>query len=227
MKIAFKILVLAVSINLLNSCCPTKATSTSPGFPCNLLYSPVAGIDYSKLSEDGAYGSLNAESLLSYRLGLDAMMPLNEQVSLESGLHLAGKGGKSSFESDGDGEGAYSFEDKTRLNYLDVPLLARYRLGESGFSIYGGVQPSLLLSAKQKSDGTGSESQSTNIRDRYKSLDMAGSLGVGYGFGNGLRINFGYDHGFSNIVKSDAFGSGKISNRTFKLTLGYNLGKRK
>lgn len=194
----------------------------------DLVYSPAVSIDFSKFSEEDGYeGSDDGSFLGGPQLGIDVIAPINEQLSLESGLRFAGKGSKSSFESEADGgEGAYSFEDKTRLNYFDIPILARYRLGEGGFSVYGGVQPSLLLSAKQKSEGTGSESQTMNVKDSYKSLDMAGSVGMGYAFGNGLRINLGYDHGFANIAKGDAFGTGKINNRTLKLTLGYTFGKK-
>ena len=193
----------------------------------DVVYSPTVAIDFSKFSEsDGYENSNNGGALLGPQLGIDLIAPINEQLSLESGLRFAGKGNKTSFEGQ-ESEGAYSFEDKIRLNYLDVPLLARYQLGKGGFSIYGGVQPSLLISAKQKGEGTGSESQNTDVKDSYKSLDMAGSIGMGYEFTNGLRVNLGYDHGFANIADNSAFGAGKINNRTFKLSLGYKFGKKK
>ena len=197
---------------------------------CELLFGVAAGAGSSNINEKMEYAGSNSGggSLIGPHIGVDVFSPISKRLSLQSGLRFAGKGNKTSFESEGDGgEGAYSFEDKIRLNYLDMPLLARYRIGEGGFSVYGGVQPSLLLSAKQKSEGTGSEGQTTDAKDSYKSLDMAGSVGVGYAFGNGLNVNLGYDHGLSNIAKSDALGMGKIQNRTIKLTLGYTLGKKK
>lgn len=200
-------------------------------FSCKKVhFSPIVGIDSSKFNEsDGYSGSSNEGSLIGPQFGIDVISPINPQLSLESGLRFAAKGNKTTFDSGDDGfEGeAYSFEDKTRLNYIDVPVLARYQIGGNGFSVYGGVQPSLLLSANQKSSGSESENQSMNVKDSYKTLDMAGSLGVGYQFKNGIRLNLGYDHGFSNIVKSNAFGMGNINNRTFKLTVGYRLGKKK
>ena len=200
-------------------------------FSCeNLHFSPIASIDFSKFDESEGYGeSNNGSSRIGPQFGIDIISPINPQFSLESGLRFAAKGNKTSFDSSGDGfEGeAYSFEDKTRLNYIDIPVLARYQIGGNGFSVYGGVQPSLLLSAKQKSEGTGSEGQTTDVKDSYRTLDMAGSLGVGYQFKNGIRLNMGYDHGFSNIAKGDAFGMSKINNRTFKIGIGYALGGKK
>lgn len=195
----------------------------------DIVMSPVVAIDSSKFSEEGDYGGSNdGGSLIGLQLGMDAFAPINEQLSLESGLRYAAKGNKTSFESGGEFEGEnYSFEDKTRLNYIDIPVLARYQLGNSGFSAYGGVQPSLLLSAQQKSSGTGSEDQSMRVTDSYKTLDFAGSLGVGYQFQNGIRLNLGYDHGFSNIAKSDAFGASTLNNRTVKLSVGYTIPLKK
>lgn len=195
----------------------------------DVVMSPVIAIDSSKFSEEGDYGGSNdGGSLIGLQLGVDAFAPITNQLLLESGLRYAAKGNKSVFDNGGEFEGEnYSFEDKTRLNYIDFPVLARYQVGNSGFSVYGGMQPSLLLSAKQKSSGTGSEDQSTQVTDSYKRLDFAGSLGIGYRFQNGIRLNLGYDHGFSNIAKSEAFGAGSINNRTVKLSVGYTIPLKK
>lgn len=195
----------------------------------DVVMSPVVAIDSSKFSEEGDYGGSNGgSSLLGLQVGVDAFAPLTDQILLESGLRYAAKGNKTSFEGGGEFEGgSYNFEDQTRLNYIDIPVLARYRFGSSGFSAYGGLQPSLLLSARQKSSGTESVDQTTTVTDGYKTFDFAGSLGVGYRFQNGIRVNLGYDHGFSNIAKSDAFGVGAIRNRTVKLSVGYTIPLKK
>ena len=192
-------------------------------FSCqDLHFSPAVGLDSSQFSEeDVSPGSENGGgSLIGFQLGLDAIVPINPQLGLESGLRLAGKGNKTGMSGDG-----YSYSDKTPMTYLDVPVLARYGIGESGFSVYGGIQPSVLLGAKRKSDGSEGGSNSETVTDNFKTLDMAGSLGAGYQFANGIRLNLGYDHGFSNIAKDNTLGMGKINNRTLKLTLGYTFGK--
>ncbi len=194
---------------------------------CNFFWGIDAGASSSNIREKSEYSGINdGSALLGPQVGVTVFSPINERLSMEGGLRYAGKGTKTSFDGS-DGEENYSYSDKTRLNYLDVPLLARYQVGQGGFSVYAGVQPSLLLSAKRKSEGSGTESQTTDVKDSYKSLDMAGSVGVGYAFGNGLRLNAGYDHGFANIANNDAFGAAKIRNRSFKLTLGYRFGTKK
>lgn len=191
-------------------------------FSCkNLVYSPVLGIDASKFAEDGDYGDSGSQSLIGIQAGVDINAPINEQLSFESGLKLAGKGTKS-----GSGSEEYSYNTKTNMTYIDVPLLTRYSFGQ-GFSAYGGVQPSVLVSAKQKTDGIEGGSSGQNVKDNFKGTDLAGSIGVGYQFKNGIRLNLGYDHGFSNIAKSESFGAGKINSRTFKFTVGYQLGGKK
>lgn len=194
---------------------------------CDLFWGVDAGASSSNINEKSEYSGINdGSAIIGPQVGVTVLSPINERLSLEGGLRYAGKGNKTSFE-DSDGEENYNYSDKTRLNYLDVPLLARYKVGQGGFGVYAGVQPSLLLSAKRKSEGTGSENQTADVKDSYKSLDMAGSVGVGYAFGNGFQINAGYDHGFTNIADNNSFGTGKIRNRTFKLTLGYRFGTKK
>jgi len=190
-------------------------------FSCKkLIFSPIIGIDASKFSDEDDYAGSNGESLIGYQVGIDAIVPFNDLLSFESGLHLAGKGNKSSFSGDG-----FSSEDKINMTYIDLPMLARYNVGQGGFSVYGGLQPSILLNANQKTVNDDSE-DSQKVTDQFKTLDLAGSIGVGYQFSNGVRLNLGYDYGFSNISANQDFGTGKVNNRTFKLIVGYTLGQK-
>jgi len=217
MKTIIQICLLAFVLITLQNCCSIYYfddidPACSPGH-----LSPIGAIDVSKFNEGGEYGNSSGESTIGFQLGVDFIIPVNDQVSAETGLRLARKGSKSSF-----GDADYSFEDKVLSTYVDIPLLARYKIGQKGFSVYGGLQPSVLLGAKRKSKVDGSSS-SQKVTDQYKTLDLAGSIGVGYQLDNGIKLNLGYDHGFVNISKNNDFGGSKINNRTFKLMVGYVL----
>jgi len=198
---------------ILGGCC-----ATNPFF-CDVVASPIVAVDYSQFSDEGTSGDSN-KSLAGFQVGTSVSKPIIEQLSLETGAHLATKGNKTSL-SDGE---EFSYSSKIVSTYLDVPVLARYALGQSGFSVYGGVQPSLLLSAKTKTSGTGGE-DSQKITNNYKTLDLAGSVGVGYQFTSGFRLLLGYDHGLTDI--SNTPNAPKTHNRTLKFGIGYSFGGEK
>lgn len=221
----FRFTIMVITATSLTSCCTSKEAMDTP--ICKILTSVGGGGAASNMSESGDYENNSNESKLGVHIFANAHIPINENLGLETGLGFTGRGSKSSYEGEGGefGEEVYSQEDKVNLSYLDVPILARYQFNNSGFSAYGGLQPALLIGAKQKSNASGSESQSTDVKDRFKSFDTSAVFGVGYAFKNGLMVNAGYDHGLFNIAESSDFGNVNIKNRTFKVSLSYMFGK--
>lgn len=183
----------------------------------------LTGFVSSNINEGVDYGD-NNDSKLGLQLGVNVLLPLKNNLRLETGLAYASKGSKSSYNSQ-DGEESFSQEDKLNLSYLEAPILARYRFKNTGFSAYSGLQPALLLNAKQKSEATGSSSQDMDVKDRFKSFDTSAVFGVGYEFKNGLMLNAGYDLGLRNIAENTDFGTSTVKNRAFKVSLAYIFGK--
>lgn len=212
MKILLNLVALSALLFYLAGCCPPL---------CNVYYSPLAGIDLSNIGEDSDYGESDHDPLLGFRAGIDAFTPFNEQWTFGAGAHLARKGTKTNTTGEGDGY-SYSYDNKTMLTYLDVPVVARYGIGETGLGVYGGFQPSLLLGAKTKTSGDGVPTSTNDVKDQFGSLDLAASLGVDYSFTNGIRLKLGYDHGLVNIADNDYY---ELRNRTFQFTVGYTLQK--
>lgn len=222
MKKLVNLTIIATTAITFTACC----TLHTPIF-CDAQFSTAGGINFSNLSEDDDYGSSDNKSKLGMQLGANALFPVNQNLRLETGLGYANKGSKSSYEGErGEfGEEVFSAEDKTTLSYLEAPVLARYQFSNTGFSAYGGLQPALLLGAKQKSEQTGSQSQDMDVKDRFKGFDTSAVFGVGYEFNNGLMVNAGYDLGLVNIAESNEFGNASIKNRAFKISLAYIFGK--
>jgi len=92
--------------------------------------------------------------------------------------------------SDADDDG------KLDLSYISVPVLAKYM--NSGFSIVLGPQISFLASAKSKSS-EGDE----DLKDQFKSTEMAGVIGAGYTLSNGFGFEARYQVGLSNVAKAN------------------------
>lgn len=222
MKNLMRFTIAAITATTLTSCCASKDMAETR--LCKILMSTGAGGNSSTVSEGGDYGGNDNESKIGFQLGANALFPINENLRLETGLGYASKGTKSSYGGQ-DGEESFSQEDKLNLSYLEAPILVRYQFNNTGFNAYGGLQPALLLGAKQKSEATGSTSQDMDVKDRFKGFDTSAVFGIGYEFNNGLMLNAGYDLGLVNIAESTDFGNSTVKNRSFRVSLAYIFGK--
>jgi hypothetical protein len=198
-----------------------------------IKYTPKVGLTIANHKEKSDVGTSNSnrKAILGFMVGVGINKPINKQLSIESGIYLTQKGSKSAENGFSDGQEFFSYSDELRMLYIDVPIMARYTLfdeGEGGLAFYAGLQPSLLLNAKQKNK-TANEENSQTVTENFKKFDAAASIGVGYLFKNGLGLHINYDYGFVNINKSSTpNGSNyfKTYNRVFKFSIGYQLGKK-
>lgn len=229
MKNLLKLGVILFLSTYLTGCCSGKGKiwwkRNKPGEvqPCGVKLDGYGAVIYSNINENADYSDGNNESILGINLGANIITPINPNITLETGLGYTSKGSKSSYSDDYDGEEFYSQEDRLNLSYLEMPILARYQFNNTGFSAYGGIQPALLLGAKQKTEATGAPSQDMDVNDNFKSFDTSAIFGVGYEFKNGIMINAGYDLGLLNIAEKTEFGNTTVKNRAFKFSLGYRF----
>jgi hypothetical protein len=105
-------------------------------------------------------------------------------------------------------------ENKTKLHYLNAPILLQYMTG-SGFRLQTGPQVGVLMSAKSKVNDT-----ETTADDSFKTPDFAWSFGASYVTMKGLGFDARYNHGISNI--NDAAGN-KYKNRVFQFGVFYQF----
>lgn len=101
-----------------------------------------------------------------------------------------------------------------RLNYLQIPFLARYNL-DYNFNVHAGLTPGFMLSARNITAGI-----KTDVNDFFKAFDLGLPIGVGWQFSGGQYIfNVRYTFGLTNI-SSDAF---TRRNNYFSFAFGYKL----
>ena len=169
-----------------------------------------AGLNLSSFSGDDAE---NVKAKVGFNIGALAEIPVGTNFSVKPELVFSTQGAK-----------AEDLDDaKFNLNYLNVPLLAKYT-SASGFFAEAGPQIGFLLSAKAKSDDV-----DVDVKDQFKSTDFSLALGIGYemlesGFGVNLRYNLGLsdipdadDASFKNSVFQigvfKTFGPGAVTRR--------------
>jgi hypothetical protein len=108
-------------------------------------------------------------------------------------------------------------DSKININYLNIPVMAKYTT-ESGFFGETGPQLGFLLNAKEKAG-----SSKTDIKDSFKKVDLSWALGVGYLTDFDLGINLRYNFGISKLDKD---GEAKVFNSVFQAGVFYKLGSR-
>ncbi len=171
--------------------------------PCTTMTANLAGVT-SRITGDG--DSWN--SAYGVQGGVEAHIPFNctFPVTAWAGFNVSMQG--AGWEQDW-GEGL--IKGTTRLWYLNFPLTGRYQFGQN---FYGelGIQPGVLLSAKDNYDG-GSEDWS----DYVKTFDLGIPLGVGYDFQNNFGLGLRVTPGVININAEEY--ADDYKNRNFTVAL--------
>lgn len=95
------------------------------------------------------------------------------------------------------------FNQKTRfnLNYIDVPVLAVFKLGKA-VEVHAGVYGGYLIGANIKSDGDLGNWFDDLNRDNFESLDYGFAGGVGLNFGP-IQVGARYNMGMKEIARSN------------------------
>lgn len=108
------------------------------------------------------------------------------------------------------GGGTYNF------NYIQLPIIARYKVWSNAYVITG-PQVGFLLSAKTKGSG-----ETEDIRKYVKGSDLSWVIGAGYEILDGLAADIRYIPGMKDISTND----NSIKNSGFRVTVGYRFWKK-
>ncbi|RAW01440.1 porin family protein [Pseudochryseolinea flava] len=120
-------------------------------------------------------------------------------------------------------DGLIDQETKFNLNYLDLPVLAVFKLGKA-MEIHAGAYGSYLLGASIDSDGDLGDTFDEVDKDNFNSVDYGVLGGIGFNLG-GVQIGGRYNLGLNEIAKSrsakNVFGNAK--NQFAQLYIAFNL----
>lgn len=185
----------------------------------------------------GVKGGLNVSTLtgdveevdakIGFHVGGFAEIKLSDKFAFQPELLFSTQGAKSEY-SESDGTDSYSEKFTLNLNYLNVPLMAKYFATDKLF-IEAGPQIGLLLSAKTDYEYTEtfqgvtfSESiDGVDVKDDFKSIDFGLNFGLGYEFTENIFAGARYNLGLSNIGEDT--GDDKINNGVIQVSLGYKF----
>jgi opacity protein-like surface antigen len=176
----------------------TNAQQTRFGIKGGLNISTVVGGDVD-----------NTKSLVGFHVGGFAEIHVVEKFFIQPELLFSAQGTKF--------DGPFGTDADLKLNYLNIPVLAKYYIVDK-FSVEAGPQLGVLLSAK---------TDDNDIKDFTRSVDLGFNIGAGYNFTDNFSVGLRYTIGLSPLSDEDIdnaddyYDSAKNSN--LALSLGYKF----
>jgi outer membrane immunogenic protein len=207
-KLNFLILTLILTVQIFaQDTKPAGATNTGAG-AIKGRSGVYGGVNFSSIGGDSDSYS---ETLTGWQLGL--MYCIYSTGGLfscwvEPGYNAVG--GKYS-----DTYGGYSLNGSVNLGYIMIPIIARF---QTQMGLFGdiGVQPQILVSAKDKYNG-----DTFDFKDEVNGFDYGIPVGVGYEHKKKVGIGARYYFGLGNINKSST--DGKDHNKGFSIRLHFRF----
>ncbi|MFN7116369.1 MAG: porin family protein, partial [Saprospiraceae bacterium] len=172
-------------------------------------------------------------STIGFTAGIFTELPLGDAFSIAPELLWVQKGGKTEFTNVLGAE----TERNTRYNYIEVPILAKVKAGNTdgtgvGLFFYGGPFISYALNGNIRTE-IGETETETDINfddtDNTRRVDWGAAFGLGVGIGP-MMLDLRYDLGINNLLDDDIGTGGAnddepyLRTRAIALTLGFLLG---
>ncbi len=117
------------------------------------------------------------------------------------------------------------YDTKFILNYIDIPVLAVFKLGRAA-EIHAGPYWSYLVSAQVRNKGVNPNNQFTDLdRKNFDNWDYGLVGGIGFNLGKGAQLGVRYNYGLNNIAKSSPAKAllGNSKNQLAQLYLAFNF----
>jgi hypothetical protein len=163
--------------------------------------------------------------LTGFTTGVYLVQPLSGKFDFQPELNFQRQGSQSTYTASMGDMNGIKFEDKYKLNYLNIPLLFAFKLPKTPLKIYAGPQPGFLLSATLSHHPEDYESMKTDIKGNLHSFAFSGVCGLSLHIPAGNRNTIVFDGRFSNeftrLNKAPASDHGK--NYGFTFTIGYQF----
>ncbi|MBX2901404.1 MAG: PorT family protein [Cyclobacteriaceae bacterium] len=157
-------------------------------------------------SEFGIKGGLNLSNFyvekiddkdarLGFNAGLYSRAYITEFFAIQPELNYSTRG------TEIISDGFFNQRTKFNLNYLDIPVLAVFKLGKT-VELQAGVYGGYLLNANIKSEGDLGNWFDDLDRDNFQTLDYGLTGGLGFNLG-GVQLGARYNLGLQQVAKSN------------------------
>ena len=178
----------------------------------NIKFGVKAGLNVSDIIKGDGDNNFDTKTKLGFNAGVTVEIPLIAGLAFTPEVLYSQKG----YKLTGNG---YEFTQTT--NFIDVPILASFKLG-SAFNIVAGPQVSFLLSTKNKFDsGLGSVEQTVDEdSDRFKKSLVGGLIGFRYDVNEKFDIHGRYALDFQKNNENGTETTPEFRNQVFSVGVG-------
>ncbi len=179
----------------------------------DIRFGAKAGVNFAKLTGDAIE---DADGRTGFHIGGLAEFMLTEKFSVQPEILYSQQGlqMKETF-------GGEEFESKLKLDYILLPILAKYYITE-GFSVEGGPQIGFTAKAESEFSG-GGESETEDVSEFISGTDISIGAGVGYRLTNGVFFQARYMFGVSDVADDDDVFGDTATNSVLSLSAGYSF----
>ena len=178
------------------------------------------GLNLSNLNID----EVNDENMrIGYHFGAFFNLPISDGFAIQPEVLYSTKGTRADYNQDLGIFGEFNAETKFKLDYIDIPILAVFRIGDA-VEIHAGPYIGFLTTSKFEVDGD-VEMDDDLDTDNFKSLDYGLSGGLAINL-SALQIGARYNYGLQEIQDSDAADLllGDAKNSYFQVFAAIRLG---
>lgn len=173
----------------------------------NFTYGAKVGLNATNISNS------DMKNKLSFHLGAFAEWKLSDFVGIQPELVYSRQGARDKYDENGS-----KVKVKTRVNYLNIPILAKLYVLED-LSVDLGPQFGFALNAKSKYKVGGHTSKDKITNNN--TFDFSFAVGASYNFDDFI-FSARYNIGLSNMWDKDKVGE-NLKNHVFQLSVGYCL----
>lgn len=189
-------------------------------------FGPRIGTNVSRIN--GGYGS---KYVSGFSGGLFLMYSNVSHFGISADVLYSQRGGKYDYMATPEGS-HYMYTQ--RLNYIDVPILARYFLtldGKFRPNIFAGGSANFLLNAKQKNLSINDQKMDDrDVKEYYTNVDLGIVVGLGLNFevaqGRRVLLDVRYQPGLVAIQQASDPTDVRNSTLSFLLSYGFGVGKK-
>ncbi len=192
---------------------PTLTSAQGPAFGVK------GGLNLSTLAVDQAK---EENTRIGFNAGVFARTMPSSPFGLQIELLYSTRGSKASY------SGFFDLIDQEvdfNLNYLELPVLASFRVGDI-VDLQLGAYAAYLLSSKVTTSGDFGDGSKELDRDNFRSMDFGIAGGVGFNLGPTAQVGVRYLHGLTNIEDGGAgeVFLGDAKNRTAQVYVAFGIG---
>lgn len=172
------------------------------------------GVNFTNMTSDG-FSDTNSRT--GFHLGLLGEIPLSDAFSIQPEVLYSTQGTEAGYTV-----GSTRFRSEFRLDYIQVPVLAKIHLFQGrmleGLSIEVGPSFNFLVT-DEMNEVTGSNSFTTD--SPFSSFEFGGAVGASFNFPGGFFASARYAQGFTSVFDSDNWDDDAVNNNGFQLGVGF------